>query len=115
MYPPFCVSPPRIVTTPGVLRRLCVNCSLSLTKLVSAGNLINTGVTLRLVRAQLMATLAKHLRTSTAALRLLNPDIPDDSWVLNQFDRICVLPAMCGQDCGGAAGCDRPSDPWLVA
>lgn len=93
----------------------CLPAPPSLTKPVIAGNLINTGVTLRLVRAQLMATLAKHLRTSTAALRLLNPDIPDDSWVLNQFDRICVLPAMCGQDCGGAAGCDRPSDPWLVA
>ena len=29
--------------------------------------------------------------------------------------RICVLPTMCGQDCGGAAGCDRPGDPLLIA
>lgn len=79
------------------------------------GHLINVGVTLRMVRAQQLAQLARHLRTSSAALRLLNPDVADDSWALQPFDRLCVLPAMCGPDCGGAAGCDRPNDAYLIA
>jgi hypothetical protein len=68
-----------------------------------AGHLINVGVTLRMVRAQQLWQLARRLRTSGAALRLLNPDVTDDAWALQPFDRLCVLPAMCGQDCGGAA------------
>ena len=65
--------------------------------------------------SQTRVTMANHLRTRGSALRLLNPDIPHDAWILHPFDRVCVLPTMCGADCGGAAGCDRPNDPLLIA
>ena len=53
---------------------------------IHPGNLINVGVSLRVVRAQTLVVLARRLHTTTHDLRLLNPDIPNDDWSLKPFD-----------------------------
>jgi hypothetical protein len=54
---------------------------------IHPGNLINVGVSLRVVRAQTLGVLARRLHTTAHDLRLLNPDIPNDDWSLKPFDR----------------------------
>jgi hypothetical protein len=54
---------------------------------IQPGHLINVGVSLRVVRAQTLDVLARRLHTTVHALRLLNPDIPNDDWPLKPFDR----------------------------
>jgi hypothetical protein len=54
---------------------------------IQPGHLINVGVSLRVVRAQTLDVLVRRLHTTVHALRLLNPDIPNDDWPLKPFDR----------------------------
>eukprot|EP00961_Rhodomonas_salina_P019734 265642-Rhodomonas_salina.1 len=51
--------------------------------------------------------LAKYLHTTPTAIRQLNPDIMDDEEEIGAFKRVCVLPEVCGPECGNAAYCSR--------
>ncbi len=75
--------------------------------LLRPGMLINVGILYRTPRLQDLAELANYLHTTPAAIRRLNPDILDDAESIRAFARVCVMPEVCGPDCGDAPYCDR--------
>eukprot|EP00286_Rhodomonas_abbreviata_P030030 CAMPEP_0181300342 /NCGR_PEP_ID=MMETSP1101-20121128/6837_1 /TAXON_ID=46948 /ORGANISM="Rhodomonas abbreviata, Strain Caron Lab Isolate" /LENGTH=927 /DNA_ID=CAMNT_0023405569 /DNA_START=879 /DNA_END=3662 /DNA_ORIENTATION=- len=75
--------------------------------MLAPGMLINVGILYRTPKLQNLPSLAKYLHTSPSSIRRLNPDILDDEEQIRAFARVCVLPEVCGTDCGDAAYCSR--------
>ncbi|EKX49713.1 hypothetical protein GUITHDRAFT_135879 [Guillardia theta CCMP2712] len=72
------------------------------------GDVLNVGVIYRIFSAKTLVEVSNQTRSTTRLIRLLNPDINSDVWSFQAYDRICILPAMCGDTCAGSANCDRP-------
>lgn len=75
--------------------------------LLSPGTRVYVGILYRTPRLQDLPQLAKYLHTTPTAIRQLNPDIMDDEEEIGAFKRVCVLPEVCGPECGNAAYCSR--------
>ena len=74
---------------------------------LNPGTIVHVGILYRTPRSQGLSALAKYLHTTPVAIRKLNPDILDDDELIGAFQHVCVMPEVCGPDCGDAAYCSR--------